>query len=103
MDRAGGFQFRLLEPLHGVYWAGVVPTYVSAAIGIAIANAIGFPAVKRYQSWKSDPNRDRVCRRNWRGEYVPDLAVIRTERALWSALGLLVAFGLVCDFVIMSG
>jgi hypothetical protein len=86
-----------------VYWAGVVSNFVSTGIGIALANAIGFPAVNRYRAWKMDPARIRVCRRNWRGEYVPDLAVIRSERALWTLLALVVLFGLACDFVIMSG
>jgi len=81
----------------------VISHYISTGIGIALANAIGFPAVTRYRAWKTDPNRDRLCRRNWRGEYVPDLGIIRTERALWTLLAMVVLFGLVGDYVIMTG
>jgi len=102
MDRRGRVRFRLLGPPERVYWGAVISHYVSTGIGIALANAIGFPAVNRYKAWKQDPSRERVCRRNWRGEYIPDLAIIRTERTLWTVLALLVLFGLACDFVIES-
>lgn len=80
----------------------MVSHYITTALGIALANAIGFPVANRYIAWKRDPSRERVARRNWRGYYVPDLSILRTERALWIVLIGLFLFGLVCIFTIES-
>lgn len=80
----------------------MLPPAVTNAIGIFIAVAFVTPLLNRYQAWKHDPQRERVYRRNWRGVFVPDLIIIRTERGLWTAFALFVMLGLAINWVIMT-
>lgn len=78
--------------------------YHALVIGVSalIANGVIRPGWVRYRIWRNDPNRIKTARRNWRGEYVPDLALIRAERALWSSLVLLWILGLLVLWTIFT-
>ena len=43
------------------------------------------PLLERYHRWRDDPNRIKTARRNWRGVYVPDLALKRVKAAIFIA------------------
>lgn len=73
---------------------------IATAIGIAIYRAVGAPLIEKYRTWKAGP-RQVVARRNWRGVYVPDLAIIRVERIVWLALLGFVALGAAVGWTIM--
>jgi hypothetical protein len=66
---------------------------LATAVGIAAYRAVASPLASRYRSWRDGP-RVQVARRNWRGVYVPDLAIRRGERTLWLAVG---------GFVVVAG
>ncbi len=73
---------------------------LSTAVGIFFCTAFVFPMEKRYKEWKAS-DREIIARRNWRGQYVPDLTLIRCERALkWSVISLFL-LGLVALYGIM--
>lgn len=68
---------------------------LATAIGIALFRGVVSPLSARYLAWRDGP-RLHVARRNWRGVYVPDLAVKRGERLLWLAYaGIVVVAGAV--------
>lgn len=73
-------------------------------LGIAAFLTQGFfrPALKRYETWKADPNRVQVAGRDWRGRYIPDLRIKRAERAAWVLLVLLAAAGVLVLGVIFA-
>lgn len=75
---------------------------LASSLGIFIAAAFVMPAIDRYRAWKNGP-REIVARRNWRGQYIPDLTFIRIERAFWSFWILLYGSGLVVLGVIFFG
>jgi hypothetical protein len=63
---------------------------IATSLGIAIYRGIVSPLLDRYFTWRNGP-RVQTARRNWRGIYVPDLYVKRSERLLWLAfLGIFV-------------
>jgi len=73
---------------------------LAVAVGIAIFRGIVSPALEKYLTWKVGP-RTQVARRNWRGVYVPDLAVKRGERIFWLMFLGIVTLGLAVGWTIM--
>lgn len=68
---------------------------ISTGLGIFLASAVVLPAWDKYKAWKNDPLREKVARRNWRGQWVPDLGLIRMERAIKGTFFAIVIFGVV--------
>ncbi len=77
-----------------------IASIVATSIGIALFRALVEPALRNYRTWKIGP-RTRVARRNWRGLYVPDLMIIRTERVLWFAIIVLIVTGMAVGWTVM--
>lgn len=75
---------------------------LASALSIFILNAFVFPIWNHYREWKHGP-REIVARRNWRGHYVPDLTIIRFERALKWSVVLFYLFGVFVLGVIYFG
>jgi hypothetical protein len=73
---------------------------LAASVGIALYRGIVSPLLDRYIRWRNGP-RIQVARRNWRGIYVPDLAVKRGERIFWLAYLAIVCLGLAIGWTIM--
>jgi hypothetical protein len=68
-------------------------TFGTMAIAALITQGFIRPGLKRYEVWKKDPKRVQVARRDWRGRHVPDLMIIRVERALWCLLAAIILLG----------
>lgn len=73
---------------------------LAASVGIALYRGIVSPLLDRYIRWRNGP-RIQVARRNWRGIYVPDLAVKRGERIFWLVYLAIVCLGLAIGWTIM--
>jgi hypothetical protein len=70
--------------------------------GVALFRGLVVPMLERYQAWKQGP-RELVALRNWRGVYVPDLAVKRGERAVAIAWVVFVLAALPIAIVMCGG
>lgn len=68
---------------------------LTIALGMFFAAAFLFPAKQAYVEWKKS-RTEVTARKNWRGVYVPDLAIKRAERAgaLAFVMLFLIGFGL---------
>jgi hypothetical protein len=74
---------------------------IAASIGIALYGGLIVPLRIRYRKWRDDPRRPKTAQRNWRGVYVPDLAIIRMQRLFWLAYVGFIVFGLWIGWMIM--
>lgn len=75
---------------------------IATSLGIFLAAFIGLPLMDQYSAWKADPAREKIARRNWRGVYVPDLRIIRVERALKAFGALFLMAGMAINFIVMG-
>lgn len=73
---------------------------IAVTVGVAIFRGVISPLIERYLTWRNG-SRIKVARRNWRGIYVPDLAVKRGEQLFWLAYLAFVILGLAIGWTIM--
>lgn len=73
---------------------------IATTVGIALFRGVVSPLLDRYFRWRNGP-RVAVARRNWRGVYVPDLAVKRGERIFWLGYLAIVVLGLAIGWTVM--
>jgi hypothetical protein len=73
---------------------------LATSVGIAIYHGLVSPLIGRYRGWRNGP-RVQTARPNWRGVYVPDLTLKRTERMFWVCCIAFFVLGLAIAWTVM--